>query len=130
VSSGGRLNVAAALAAAGGGVTPPPPPPPTPTPTGPVTGVTLTGTPISPVAVNTPVTLTAQASGGTAEYLFTVRRSSWWGSGTTTLQSYSPSATATWRPTSTGTYLITVYARRTGSTVNYEVYRSLSYTVR
>jgi hypothetical protein len=86
----------------------------------------------APVTANplTNVTLIAQAIGGTAEYMFTVRRVSWWGSSTSTLQAYSQSNSLVWRPTTTGTYTLTVYARRAGSTVSYDVYKVISYSVR
>ena len=97
------------------------------TPT-PPTAVTLAASPVSPQPVNTAITLTAAATGGsTVQYKFEV------GKGTTTityttLQDYSTSATATWTPTTAAAYTLRVTAREKtlpGTTVN----KTLSYTI-
>jgi hypothetical protein len=63
--------------------------------------------------VNTPVTLTASATGGTVvEYRFLV----WNGTQWSAIQEYGTPATCSWTPTLAGSYILRVYAREQGTT--------------
>jgi hypothetical protein len=82
-----------------------------------LTAVTLTGTPVSPVAVNTPVALTATPTGGARiEYRFQLVYTPLGGTKTTiVLRDWTPGAnTVTWTPTVAGAYTVQVYASEIG----------------
>ncbi|MHB9024070.1 MAG: S8 family peptidase [Armatimonadota bacterium] len=100
------------------------------TTTTPITSVSLTANPLSPQYTNTAVTLMASAVGGPAEYKFIIGRRMIWYVTWTTLQDYSTSSAATWRPTAAGSYQVRVYARAVGSTASYQKYTTISYTIR
>ncbi len=77
----------------------------------PLVSVSLTTAPMSPQQSNTPITLTAQATGGTnVEFQFWVYNPaatpSW-----SELQAYSPSDTCVWTPAAQGSYYLTVTAQ-------------------
>lgn len=81
----------------------------------------------SPTAVGTPVRLTATATGGVkVQYAFRVKTGDVWSD----LQSYGTSSSCIWTPTATGTFLLEVLARETGSRKAYDTYAVLSYTVK
>jgi len=91
-----------------------------------VTSVTLGASPASPRLVNTPVTFTAMATGGSPnkEYEFAVKDPV---SGVMTVkQPYGPSNSLPYTPTMAGTYSIRVYVRNEGSVVSYEAARWIS----
>ena len=78
-----------------------------------------------PSAPNVPITFTAQATGGTAplQYQFWLYRE---GSGWSVVQPYSSFNTYTWFPVA-GTYAFQVWVRGTGSTAQYEDWRSSNF---
>jgi len=86
----------------------------------PLTSVTVTASPNSPQAVNTPITFTATPVGGTnVQYqfwLYNPAASPAWQQ----LQAYSPLATSSWTPSALGSYLLSVTAQDsiTGTQVN------------
>ncbi|MHB8773463.1 MAG: phage tail protein [Syntrophales bacterium] len=93
-------------------------------------GMTITPSLSSPRPVGTSITFTAEASGGSGSYhyYFTYRTpAGTWIVG----QAYSATPTWTWNTAghATGNYVIQVWARNSGSTVSYEVYKSLSYAL-
>lgn len=86
----------------------------------PITSVSLTVTPAAPQPANTPVTLTAAATGGSGvQYMFWVYNAvavpTW-----SQVQTYSTTATCLWTPPTDGDYLLSVTARDsiTGQEVN------------
>src|SRR4029434_3081069 len=80
----------------------------------PLTLTALTSNQPSPQSVNTSITFTATASGGTAQY-----QCKWWrydGATWTVLRNWGTSATYTWTPTTpNASYQIRVWARNAGS---------------
>lgn len=94
----------------------------------PMTGVSLSTSVSSPRAPGTPVTLTAAGSGGTGPYVYR-----FWvtpaGAAGQTVQDYSASSTYTWVPTQAGTYQLAVWARRSGSSAQYEVFAQREFVV-
>ena len=90
-----------------------------------LTAVTLTTAPLSPQPCNTPVTLTAAATGGTnVQYQFWVYNAttaSW-----RELQPPSTSATCTWTPAAAGLYYLSVTAQDSTGAM---VYTTAWYTV-
>jgi hypothetical protein len=75
----------------------------------PLTKVTMAGAPVSPVTVNTPLTLTATATGGaTVQYRFIVSVN---GATSTQIQAYGSSATCNYTPTVAGNYTFVVFAK-------------------
>ena len=84
----------------------------------PATGVTLTPSPAGPQSPGTPVTWTAAASGGsgTYEYQFLVYSGGTWSLG----RAYSATPTWNWDTSglTNGTYVIAVWARNVGATVD------------
>jgi len=85
-----------------------------------LTAVTASAVPTAPQPNNTPITITATATGGSnIQYQFWIYNSSatpaW-----TQLQAYSPTATCVWTPSTFGNYLIAVTAldSLTGASVN------------
>ena len=82
-------------------------------PSVPMTSATVTSSQASP-RVGTSVTLSASASGGTTPYSYR-----WWvqrnGGAWVMLQDWNTSATLNWTPTETGSYIIGLWARGTGS---------------
>ncbi|HEY3417913.1 MAG TPA: hypothetical protein VGM23_13605, partial [Armatimonadota bacterium] len=96
----------------------------------PVTAVSLTTSPITPQPINTAITLTATAVGGPAQYQFSIGRNMVWYTSWTTLQNYSTSPTAVWKPTATGNYQVRVYARTVGNTASYQASKIISYTIK
>lgn len=93
----------------------------------PPTGVTLTPAPSSPQPAGTPVVWTATATGGTApqfRYWVLPQGGAW-----TVGQGYSGSPTFPWTPSSTGTYMVCVWARSGSSTADRDADRCLAYTV-
>ena len=84
----------------------------------PITAVSLSVTPKSPVTVGTPVTLSAVATGGNVpEYKFYALYPVGGVNQTVLIQDYALSSTCTWTPTLAGTYTIVVCAREHGSTI-------------
>ena len=97
-----------------------------------VSAVSLTALPAAPQPVNTPITLTAVATGngGQVQYLFRVGYSDnagWHWTNLTT--SYTTTASCTWTPLSPGTFTLVVWARIIGHTANYDQYQSLIYQI-
>jgi hypothetical protein len=85
------------------------------TPNPPLT-ISLASNVASPQASGTTVTFTAAATGGRAPYQF-----KWWvydGKAWRLLQDWSTSATFNWRPTTADTYLVAVWGRSSGVTVD------------
>jgi hypothetical protein len=84
-----------------------------------------------PVAVGTPITWTAAATGGAApiSYEFWINVP---GAGWTLARGYgTTSSMAPWTPTVAGTYMIQVWARNSGSVALYDAFSSVaSFTVR
>ncbi|MHB9132340.1 MAG: triple tyrosine motif-containing protein [Armatimonadota bacterium] len=92
-----------------------------------LTGVTLSASPVSPQFVNTDITLTARAIGGsTPTYKFFVYTSTGW----KPLQEYSTTATCPWKPALPGIYTLQVWAKNQGSANTYDVSTTIKYTVR
>jgi RHS repeat-associated protein len=95
--------------------------------TSPITGVTLTPSPASPQPVNTPITLTATATGGTTpQYKFFVKRA---GNAWQTQQDYSTTSTCTWTPSIADYYRLRVYVRESGSSMDYDQMAETTYYV-
>ena len=100
-----------------------------PSPTA-LSAVSVNSSPASPQAVNTPISLTATATGGTnVQYQFWVYNPS----GTpawSQLQAYASLSTCTWKPTSAGPYLLSVTAKdgATGTEVNQTCWYTISTT--
>ena len=78
--------------------------------------LSVTAAPLSPQPVNTPITLTAVATGGTSVqyqfWLYNANANPAWSQ----LQGYSASATCTWTPAAPGNYLFSVTALDAGGT--------------
>jgi Putative Ig domain/Glucodextranase, domain B len=77
---------------------------------------TLTSSLASPQPPNTSISFTAAASGGTGPYQF-----KWWvydGTAWWVVQNWSTSATLAWRPSASGNYIVAVWARNAGVTVD------------
>ncbi len=76
----------------------------------PLTAVSVTPSLPSPQPVNTPITFTAMATGGTSVqyqfWLYAPNATPAW----SPLQAYSPLPTCTWTPTSAGDYLLSITA--------------------
>lgn len=95
-------------------------------------GITFYPSVASPQILGTPVTFTSAASGGSGsyEYQFWLKAAAadaaW-----ELKQDYSSKATWAWDMTqlAPGTYTVMVYARNAGSTAQYQVSKSLSYTL-
>jgi hypothetical protein len=86
------------------------------TPSQPLTISSLASNAASPQALGSTVTFTAAATGGRAPYQF-----KWWvydGTAWRPLQDWSTSATFNWRPTTADTYLVAVWGRSSGVTVD------------
>jgi hypothetical protein len=84
-------------------------------PTAPLSVSSVTSNLASPQVAGTTVTFTAAATGGTAPYQF-----KWWvydGSSWRVAQNWASSATLNWRPTAAGNYMVAVWARNSGVTV-------------
>ena len=97
----------------------------------PLTAVIVTTSPASPQPANTPITLTATATGGTnVQYQFwcynPAATPAW-----SQLQGYSTQATCTWTPTMTGNYLLSVTAQDgvTGAIVNTTAWYAIAGTL-
>jgi hypothetical protein len=91
-----------------------------------LSAVQLSASPSSPVLTKTAVALSATPTGGlNPEYQFAVEQGGTW----SVLQAYSAASTATWTPTSAGAYILQVTVREHGSTVPYQVYKQLAFTV-
>ncbi len=113
-------NIYTNLFSATGGGAPPPPPPPPPPSTPVITSFTSSVN--FPAALNSLVTFTANASGGTAplEYRFyTFHASTGW----VIAQDYSSVNTFAYFP-QTGANAVQVWVRSTGSSADYEAYKS------
>ena len=90
-------------------------------------GVTLAAAPPSPQPPNTPITLTATASGGTAvEYKFQMTGSD---GVATVLRFYGPSPVCTWQPPMPDTYVIQVWAREAGTQQDPKLMTTMPYTI-
>lgn len=128
VASGGRLNLAKAVQSLPARSTARSSTAPS-MPVSKLTGVSLYATPGSSQPINTPITLTAAAAGGSVEYSFqaiTCTRNS---RDTLWLSYYNTSPTCTWCPTTPNTYQLRVLARAIGSHSSYEVMATIPYTV-
>lgn len=92
-----------------------------------LSNLTLSGNPKAPVAVNTPVTLTASSVGGyQVQYRFFVDS----GLGWSVMRDYSSVNTCSWTPTNSGFYRIKVFARNLTSPASYDlVSNELGYPV-
>lgn len=92
----------------------------------PITDLTVSGTPSSPIAVGTTVHITAQATGGTTpQYRFLVYN----GNVLVRYSGWSTMSTYDWTPTAKGVWTLYVRVRESGSTAAYALYRSLKYSV-
>ena len=96
-----------------------------------LSAVTLSAAPSAPQPVNTPIKLTASATGGyQVTYLFRAGytdSAGWhWSDVNFT---YATTATCTWTPKLPTTYTLVVWARNTGETGNYDKYATFSYQV-
>ncbi len=93
----------------------------------PLSALTLSAVPASSQPTNTPITLTAVATGGTnlsyQFWLYNPAATPAWSQ----LQRYSSSAACTWTPTATGTYLLSATAQDgvSGAEVNTTVWYSV-----
>jgi hypothetical protein len=76
----------------------------------------LTSNVSSPQSTGTAITFTAAATGGLSPYEYKFLQTV--GSTTTTLRNWGSSANYTWTPTQTGSYVVTVWARSAGVTVD------------
>jgi hypothetical protein len=96
----------------------------------PAADVTLSASPASPQLVNTSVTFTAVASGGTGSYEFKFWRKAPAAARYTMVQDYSYSNTLAWdtQGASPGTYTIMVYAKNAGSEDTVEAIKAMSMT--
>jgi len=94
----------------------------------PLTGVSLQPSATSPQTVNTPITLTAKATGGSNVsyqfWLYAPNATPAWSQ----LQAYSTSATCSWTPSKGGSYLLSATARdgATGAEVNTTLWYSIT----
>ncbi|WP_066676168.1 triple tyrosine motif-containing protein [Clostridium septicum] len=80
----------------------------------------------SPQAINTPVTFTAKASGGSSIlYQFWIND----GKGWKMVRNYSNSNTFTWKPTATGNYTVSVYAKDSTSAKAADDIKLTSYVI-
>jgi Viral BACON domain/FG-GAP repeat len=86
---------------------------------------TLTSSTAFPVQAGTPITFNASTSGGTGSFQYKFYRYKY-GAGWTMVQDYGSSNTYSWTPApaDTGTYVLQVWVRTTGSTASYEAYQS------
>ena len=94
----------------------------------PLTAVTVTPAPASPQAVNTPITFTAVATGGTnVQYQFWLYNPAipvW-----SQLQAYSTQASYSWTPGTAGNYLLSITAQdATGTAVNTMIWYTIKST--
>lgn len=82
-----------------------------------VTSVTLTPLLSSPRVAGTSITFSAAGSGGVGprQYKFLLQRD---GGSTQVLRGWSTSSTYTWTPTIAGSYIVTVWARSAGVTID------------
>jgi hypothetical protein len=94
-----------------------------------VTSGSLTAGPASPQVVNTPIMVTATATGGSVnkEYQFAVKDPVT--NVMTVIQEYGPANTFPYTPTTAGTYSIRVFVRNVGSILSYEAAYWLSTSV-
>ena len=98
----------------------------------PLTAVTLSATPASPQASNTPITLSATSTGGggQVQYLFRVGYTDAAGWHWTNLNAgYTTTAACTWTPATAGVYTLVVWARIAGHTAIYDQYAVIPYQV-
>jgi len=86
---------------------------------------TLTSSTAFPVQAGTPITFNASTSGGTGSFEYKFYRYKY-GAGWTMVQDYGSSNTYAWTPApaDTGTYVLQVWVRTTGSTASYEAYQA------
>ena len=93
----------------------------------PATGATLSASKTSPQVKGTGILLTAGASGGSGsyEYKFMVNTGGTWSQ----IQGYSTASTYTWTPATAGSYGLQVLVRNQGSSLAYEAYKTIPYTV-
>ena len=97
-----------------------------PTAPPPITAVTLTAGPSSPVSIGTQVSLSAVATGGSVpEYKFYALYPLNGVNQQVLIQDYALSSTCTWTPAVTATYTLVVCAREHGSTVAFTVYNTI-----
>jgi len=86
---------------------------------------TLTSSTAFPAQAGTPITFTASTSGGTGSFQYKFYRYKY-GAGWTMVQDYGSSNTWSWTPaqSDSGTYVLQVWVRTTGSTASYEAYQA------
>jgi Tol biopolymer transport system component len=95
-----------------------------------LSAVALATAPRAPQPLGTPVTLTAQATGGgEIEYRFRAGHKSGTGWFWSDLTGYQRSATCEWTPASVRAWALVVWARQVGSPRTYDVYTSVPYSV-
>ncbi len=89
----------------------------------PITISGVTPSPGSPAAAGTPITWTASVSGGAAplSYQFWLYSP---GTGWSVLRSYSTTNTASWTPSTPGTYTVQVWIRNAGSGASYDAWQN------
>jgi len=88
-----------------------------PAPIAPVTSATLTPNMASPQGTGTSITFAAAASGGVGpqQYKFLLQST---GGAAQIVQNWGTATTYTWTPAATGDYIVTVWARSAGATVD------------
>ena len=88
-----------------------------PAPIAPVTSATLTPNLASPQGTGTSITFAAAASGGVGpqQYKFLLQST---GGAAQIVQNWGTATTYTWTPAATGDYIVTVWARSAGATVD------------
>ena len=98
-----------------------------PVPVPPITAVSLSAAPNSPVTVGTPVSLSAVATGGNVpEYKFYALYPLGGVNQLVLIQDYALNSTCTWTPVLAANYTLVVLAREHGSTVTYAAYNTVA----
>ncbi|MDD2898591.1 MAG: Ig-like domain-containing protein [Desulfuromonadaceae bacterium] len=97
----------------------------------PVTGATLTTSVPSPQTVGASITLNAAGIGGSGAYEYRFMVSSDGGITYTELRPYATAAAFTWNTAAVtpGAYRLAVYVRNAGTTISFEAFKSLPYSI-